>query len=175
MPRSKFVVEDSFDSIFRDLERVTMAAGEAMRKELGLAVAEIIENTPQDTGMTASGWKRAADALKAEHKPIRGRRKRGRDKARGEVLGSYDEKTQGKTGRTLNKAVYEAANAVRETTFVEYGFLTQMGKLAHRIPGKFPVRKAVRNMKRRIGPEFAKVMKANIRRPKRYKRSEVTV
>ena len=71
MARRKVIIEDNFASIFADMRRLGMTATEVVRKELGTAVGDIIDHTPMRSGMAASGWKKAASALKAKHKAIR--------------------------------------------------------------------------------------------------------
>ncbi len=191
MARTKFVVEDSFDAIFADLERCTMDAAEVTRKELGKTVGEIADATPRYTGETASAWAAAADKMGAPHKPVTpGVRKARNERATywdpvekkrisgeyrvkdrtalGRSQGGYEETLTGATGRKLASAIFEAWNAVKQLTFVEYGGLVRDGKGTRRLPGKHIVRDAIRRMKQRLGPLFSKVVKANIRRPKKY-------
>lgn len=210
MARSKFVIEDSFDAIFRDLERVSLDAADVMRAELGQAVADIVGHTPVATGMAASAWAAAARALGAKHKPItpvpiqvnkstmvsaltgkKGHYRLIDNRAKGRRMGGYREKLTGKKGKRVNRATFEAFNSVYHIKFIEYGISLQAGGGIHasaatgeflsgvvrgyhfaRQP-EFQVRNAVRRMKQRIGPEFSKALKANIRRPKRYKTKTV--
>ena len=206
MARAKFVVEDSFESIFRDLKRTGADAAVVMREELGVAVGEIIDTTPQSTGMAASGWSKAATALKSRHVPIKNGETYGNKKnfgagidtklrvvrsaAWGRNMSKYEEtvpfsalKRAIRTGDAPNRIDFIAANHVKHITFIEYGTsgnAKSHGKNSGEENGywfKFKplhiVRNAMRNMKQRIGPLFAKALKANIKRPKRYKRTVI--
>lgn len=219
MARSRFEIQDSFENIFRDLGRVGSDAATEMRKELGVAVGDIIDNTPQDTGMAASGWLAAASALQSKHGPIKdgeawstGRydaKKKGwdsrviRSAAWGRRMGKYQEtvpfaalKRAIKRGDLPDKLEFIAENAVRHMTFLEYGVSYFGGRQTRgetwRIAGlqahyeetingfnyamkpRYIVRNAMRRFKQHVGPAFSKVLRANIKRPKRYKRTVVS-
>lgn len=184
MGRPKFVMEDSFDSIFRDLERVTLDGSQALYEELSICIGEIIDNTPQKSGQAAAGWLEAAQKLGAQHKPVKegvtyggrmrkdGTRGVSRSAAKGRKNGFYSSRITGKTGKRLNTISLEAGNRDFVMMAMEYGF--RVGK---RNPYKFHaariVRGAVTRMKERFGPHFMKALKGNIRKPKKKKKTTV--
>lgn len=206
MARTRFEIKDSFGQLLRDLRRCGSDAATELRKELGLAVGEIINTTPQDSGMAASGWTKAAGALHSSHKAIKdgeayagvrnaragiGRTRVIRSAAMGRRMGKFKEnvsfsqlKRAVKTGEAPKRIEYVATNAVRHITFLEYGKagnatshgknMAVIGGFIYAMKPLHIVRDAVRRMKQRIGPAFAKALKANIRRPKKYKRTVIS-
>lgn len=143
MGRKKIIIEDNFHNIVADMRRMGMTAVEVTREELATTVGDIIDHTPQDTGMAASGWAQAADILDAEHKPIRrGRAVRftvdpetgkktfhsHRSAAAGRRMSHYDEthnrrviKSGKRKGTLVHKAVFLAENDVPHFRFLEHG------------------------------------------------------
>lgn len=147
MARSKVVIEDSFGAIFADMRRRAMDVVDVTRQELATTIGDIIDHTPQDTGMAASGWSQAADILSVKHKPIKHgtemisifrdgevkavvKRKNGRSAPAGRSLSRYTETINARTikrgkrkGELVKNASFEAENAVPHLTFIEYGYL----------------------------------------------------
>jgi hypothetical protein len=169
----KFVMKDSFESIFRDLKRVGQDASEVMREELGKAITQIINETPVETGMSAASWIPAAQALDAdipsitphvdERKTARGQVRR---KSLGPRLGYYVESRGGLFGLgEKNNFTFEAGT--RDTVAIanEYGF--------NGMEARHPVKYAVKKMKERIGPEFEKAIKARMQKPRHMKTTTV--
>jgi len=178
MARPKFVIEDSFDAIFRDLERVSIDAETAMREEFGQAIGEVMDATPQQSGQAASGWDAAAEALGSKHKPVGGSPTvslktggvmRSAEKGKGE--GTYEEKLTGKSGKPINKATFEATNRDFVSFASEYGMRGPSGK--EKMRPTHAVRDALKRLKKRFGPHFAKAIRANIRKPKRKKKTVI--
>lgn len=108
----------------------------------------------------------------------------------GRRMGGFTETVSERTIRSgkrkgvmVKKAEFIAGNAVPHLTFIEYGFaylegadpLTKQKGITRRVPGKHVIRDAVRRMKQRLGPHLYKVIKANVKRPKRYKRKKKTI
>lgn len=211
MARTSFKVEDSFASIFQDLQRVGSDAGTEMRKELGAAVGDIIDHTPQDSGMAASGWLAASAALQSKHQPVVDEERWSkaqygyngkllapskviRSGAWGRRMGKYEEnvpftalKRAIKRGDIPDRLEFTASNSVKHMTFLEYGvsyigsgakgvsghFGGEVNGFAYAVKPRHIVRDAMRRMKQRIGPAFAKALRANIKRPKRYQKTVV--
>jgi hypothetical protein len=109
-------------------------------------------------------------------------------------MGKYQEtvpfsalKRAEKRGDLPDRLEFIAQNAVKHMTFLEYGvsfagrgtkgvqghFAEEINGFAYAVKPLYIVRNAIRRMKQRIGPVFAKVLRANIKRPKRYKRTVV--
>lgn len=174
MARPKVVIEDSWDAFFRDMERVKQDAEDAMRKEFGVAIGEIIDDTPQNSGQAASGWLAAARALNAPHAPIRarvakrydekGKLKDTRSAAKGKKKGGYEEKRAKSVTHFIAKNSDEVAKAL------EYGF--PVGKSAS-LRATHSVRNALKRLKKRFGPIFAKAVRTNVRRPKKSKKTVI--
>ncbi len=178
MARTKFVIEDSFDAILRDLERVSVDAETAMRTEFGRAIGEVIDATPQDSGQAASGWDKAAEALSAPHRtiadhptvsPKTGKTKR--SAAKGRNLGAYAETLSGRSGKPLKKASFVATNRDYVALSSEYGFRGPHGKKT--MKPTHAVREALKRMRQRFGPVFGKAVRANLRKPKRKKKTTI--
>lgn len=178
MARPKFVIEDSFDAIFRDLERISVDAETVMREEFGQAIGEVIDATPIQSGQAASGWEEAADALGASHKSISGNPtislktgKELRSASKGKAKGAYEEKLSGKSGKPLKKATFIATNKDFVAFASEYGMRGPSGK--ERMRPTHAVRDALKRLKKRFGPHFAKAIRANVRKPKRKKKTVI--
>lgn len=199
MARSKVIIEDNFAAIMKDMARIGMTAVEIVRQELGTCIGEIIDTTPQDTGMAASGWLKAADILAAKHVAINnGRVNRKnwkyengkwvidlaeyRSAALGRKQSDYREthnertiKRGQKKGEVVKKAVFEATNSVPHLTFIEYGhrITTPNGEITS--TANHVIRDACRRMNQRMGPELYKALRVQIKRPKRYSRNRKVV
>lgn len=178
MARPKFVIEDSFDAIFRDLERISVDAETAMREEFGQAIGEVMDATPKASGQAASGWEEAADALDAKHGSIVGMptvsRKTGRvlrSADKGKEKGAYEEKLTGKSGKPLKKATFIATNRDFVAFASEYGLRGPSGQ--EKMRPTHAVRDALKRLKKRFGPHFAAAIRANIRKPKKKKKTVI--
>lgn len=181
MARPKIIIEDSFDSIFRDLERVSRQGANVIYEEMATCVGEIIDNTPQKSGHAAASWLEAAENLKAPHSPIvQGHTRGGRKKKDGTYnvirsygwgtkQGYYKETHRSKSGKELNKLTIEAGSKDFVMLAMEYGFKVGTYKFkAMRI-----VRNAVHRMKERIGIHFNKAMRITLRKPKKKKKTVI--
>ena len=171
--RSRLKMTDSFEAIFRDLERASLDGKDVIRKEMATAISVIIARTPVRTGQAAAGWTPAADALGAQYENIASRRprkaagelrrsgmRRERSIARGRELGGYEEQTTTKGGKALNKAKFIAWNRDKMVPGLEYGWFN-LHQAMH------IVRNAMREMRGRIGPAFGKALRGSLRKPKR--------